>query len=100
MRSGSSETTGKLFCFVGKLGKSMVLAEKLGVGIDPLTQWLELLLSGVMPLTRFYHVIVVRLSASEAIFAADLLGKGSLHVLDIIKDDGMSMNSMKLAEHI
>lgn len=85
--------------FVEKLGEGMVLAEKSGVGVDPLIQWLELMLPGVLP------AYAMRMKSGEyhrkkdPLFAANLARKDARHVLDIAQSVEVSMKSVELAEH-
>ncbi|CAI7672864.1 unnamed protein product [Penicillium crustosum] len=85
--------------FVEKLGEGMVLAEKSGVGTDPLIQWLELMLPGVLPAYALRMKSGDYYQKKDPPFAASLARKDARHVLDIAQRVGVSMKSVELAEH-
>ncbi|KAJ5509960.1 Dehydrogenase multihelical [Penicillium expansum] len=80
---------------VGQASKMKLL----GVGVDPLIQWLELMLPGVLP------AYAMRMKSGEyhrkkdPLFAASLARKDARHVLDIAQSVEVSMKSVELAEH-
>jgi 3-hydroxyisobutyrate dehydrogenase-like beta-hydroxyacid dehydrogenase len=87
-----------ILSFVEKLGESMVLAEKSGVGIDPLKQWLELMFPG--PLYKYAE----RMQSGEyyrreePLFAVDLARKDAAHAMNLAKEAGMRLRSMEVTD--
>jgi 3-hydroxyisobutyrate dehydrogenase-like beta-hydroxyacid dehydrogenase len=83
---------------VEKLSESLTLAEKSGVGTEPLKQWLELMYPGVLPkyLTRMETGDYYK--REYPLFAVDLALKDVRHVMDIAESSGMRMKSLEVAE--
>lgn len=83
---------------VEKLSESLTLAEKSGVGTEPLKQWLELMYPGVLPkyLTRMETGDYYK--REYPLFAVDLALKDVRHVMDIAESSGMRMKSLEVAD--
>lgn len=87
-----------IISFVETLGESLTLAEKSGVGIDPLKQWIELMFPG--PLPKY----VTRMETGDyykreyPLFAVDLARKDARHAMDIAESSGMRMKSLEVAD--
>ncbi|OKL57293.1 hypothetical protein UA08_07509 [Talaromyces atroroseus] len=87
-----------ILSFVEQLGEGLTLAEKAGVGIDPLKQWMELMFPG--PLPKY----VERMQTGDyykreyPLFPVDLARKDLRHVTDIAKQSGMQMKSLEVVD--
>lgn len=87
-----------ILSFVEQLGEGLTLAEKSGVGIDPLKQWIELMFPG--PLPKY----VERMETGDywkrevPLFQVDLARKDLRHVTNVAKQSGMQMKSLEVVD--
>lgn len=87
-----------ILSFVEQLGEGLTLAEKSGVGIEPLAQWLNLMFPG--PLPKY----VERMRSGDyykreyPLFQVDLARKDLRHVTDVAKQSGMRMRSLEVVD--
>ena len=87
-----------ILSFVEQLAEGLTLAEKSGVGIDPLAQWLELMFPG--PLPKY----VERMQTGDyykreyPLFQVDLARKDLRHVASVAEASGMRMRSLEVVD--
>lgn len=87
-----------ILSFVEKLGEGMVLAEKSGVGIDPLKQWIGMMFPG--PLYKYAERMESGeyYQRQEPLFAVDLARKDVGHALSLAKQSGMRLRSLEVTD--
>ncbi|EEA21083.1 hypothetical protein TMatcc_001087 [Talaromyces marneffei ATCC 18224] len=87
-----------ILSFVEQLAEGMTLAEKSGVGIEPLAQWMELMFPG--PLPKY----VERMRTGDyykreyPLFQVDLARKDLRHVSSVAAQSGMKMRSLEVVD--
>lgn len=87
-----------ILSFVEQLAEGLTLAEKSGVGIDPLAQWMELMFPG--PLPKY----VERMQSGDyykreyPLFQVDLARKDLRHVSSVAEASGMRMRSLEVVD--
>jgi 3-hydroxyisobutyrate dehydrogenase-like beta-hydroxyacid dehydrogenase len=87
-----------ILSFVEQLGEGLTLAEKSGIGIDPVKQWMELMFPG--PLPKY----IERMQTGDyykreyPLFPVDLARKDLSHVTDVAKQNGMEMKSLEVVD--
>lgn len=87
-----------ILSFVEQLAEGLTLAEKSGVGIEPLAQWMELMFPG--PLPKY----VERMQTGDyykreyPLFQVDLARKDLRHVTSVAAQSGMRMRSLEVVD--
>lgn len=87
-----------ILSFVEQLGEGLTLAEKSGVGIEPLVQWIDLMFPG--PLAKYTE----RMKTGDywkcdyPPFPVDLARKDLRHVTDVARQSGMQMKSLEVVD--
>lgn len=87
-----------ILSFVEQLAEGLTLAEKSGVGIEPLAQWMELMFPG--PLPKY----VERMQTGDyykreyPLFQVDLARKDLRHVSSVAAASGMRMRSLEVVD--
>lgn len=87
-----------ILSFVEQLAEGLTLAEKSGVGIEPLAQWMELMFPG--PLPKY----VERMQTGDyykreyPLFPVDLARKDLRHVNSVAAASGMKMKSLEVVD--
>lgn len=87
-----------ILSFVEQLGEGLTLAEKSGVGVDALAQWIELMFPG--PLQKY----VERMQTGDyykrdyPAFQVDLARKDLRHVVSVAEQSGMKMRSLEVVD--
>ncbi|KAL1969874.1 hypothetical protein VTN77DRAFT_7383 [Rasamsonia byssochlamydoides] len=87
-----------ILSFVETLGEGMVLAEKTGLGVEPLKQWLELMFPGALPKYAVRMESGDYYQREEPLFAVDLARKDARHVMNLAKEAGMRLKSVEIAD--
>jgi 3-hydroxyisobutyrate dehydrogenase-like beta-hydroxyacid dehydrogenase len=83
---------------VATLGEGMVLAEKSGLGTEPLKQWLELMFPGALSKYALRMDSGDYYQREEPLFAVDLARKDAGHGMDLAQNAGMRMRGLEVAD--
>ncbi|EED20680.1 6-phosphogluconate dehydrogenase family protein [Talaromyces stipitatus ATCC 10500] len=87
-----------ILSFVEQLSEGLTLAEKSGVGIDPLAQWMELMFPGPLPKYVDRMVTGDYYKREYPLFQVDLARKDLRHVTSVAEQSGMRMRSLEVVD--